>query len=135
MNKYFIVAIILLGAICAWQRHNIAILTENTSHLSEQLVSRDKYISLIQKNTELITSIDEQRIRFEQFLNNYREENRDALEKLLQQDKQVSDWSATRIPDSLLQLHKNSATARSGITGSTGSASTSNTVSGTEREH
>ena len=135
MNKYLIVAIVLLAAICAWQHHNIAILTENTNHLSEQLVSRDKYISLIQKNTELITSIDEQRIRFEQFLNNYREENRDALEKLLQQDKQASDWSATRIPDSLLRFHKNSAAARSGITGSTRSSSTSNTISGTEREH
>ena len=135
MNKYLIVAIVLLAAICAWQHHNIAILTKNTNHLTEQLISRDKYISLIQKNTELITSIDEQRIRFEQFLNNYREENRDALEKLLQQDKQASDWSATRIPDSLLRFHKNSAAARSCITGSTGSSFTSNTISGTEREH
>lgn len=135
INKILTVAIIGLCVVCGWQYHNITILKSNNTHLSEQLLSRDEYIALMHENNALIANLDEQRVQFEKFLNDYKEANRNALEQLLQQDKQASDWSATRIPDSLLQLHKNNAAARSGITSSTGSTSAPNTVSGTERKH
>lgn len=135
MDKFAASSIIVLLAICMWLYYDTRTLSEENARLAATVASSEKYIDALEGNLKLNEQITEERESFEVFIKEYSDASQKALRDLLRNDAEATDWSNTPIPSGLLQLHKNSAAARSHDSADTDSSTGTSAVPGTERDN
>lgn len=128
-------AIAVLVGIVVFQNWRLDQLSIERAELISNLRAKDKEISLLQDNSELLSKLESQHTEFESILAEYREANEYALHHILKTDSKAVDWSNSPIPDSLMQLHKSRTETRSRSPRTTGSTPPINAIPSINGKH